>query len=50
MKKAVVLDSNDIKKILAEKFGVPETSVIKSQYSYTVVMDEEKTNEAVRNR
>ena len=24
MKQAIVLDSNDIKKIIAEKFGVPE--------------------------
>lgn len=41
MKKAIVLDSNDIKAILAEKFGVPESDVIKSQYSYTVILPEE---------
>lgn len=42
MKKAIVLDSNDIKKILAEKYNVPENNVIKSQYSYTVMFDEVK--------
>lgn len=44
MKKAVVIDGNDIKKILAERFGVPESDVIKSQYSYTVILrnDEEE--------
>lgn len=31
MKNAVVIDTNDIKKMLAEKFNVPETDVIKSQ-------------------
>lgn len=40
MKQAIVLDSNDIKKIIAEKFGVPEENVIKSQYSYTVITED----------
>lgn len=39
MRKAVVVDADDIKKILAEKFGVDEKNVIKSQYSYTVITD-----------
>ena len=30
MKKAVVLDADDIKKIVAKEFGVPEKDVIKS--------------------
>lgn len=38
MKKAIVIEPNDIKAILAEKYGVPENNVIKSQYSYTVVL------------
>ena len=38
MKNAVVIDPADIKKILAEKYGVKESDVIKSQYSYTVIM------------
>ena len=37
MKPAVVLDTNDIKKILAEKFGVSEENIVKSQYTYTVI-------------
>lgn len=41
MKNAIVLDANDVKKLIAEKFGVSEDKVIKSQYSYTVVMDEQ---------
>jgi hypothetical protein len=45
MKEALVIDANDVKKILAEKFGVPEENVIKSQYSFTVIT--EKTNGAV---
>lgn len=40
MKKAIVVDANDIKKILAEHFGVPVENVIKSQYSYTVILNE----------
>ena len=41
MKKAIVVDADDIKKILAEKFGVDEKNIIKSQYSYTVITDED---------
>lgn len=41
MRKAIVVDSNDVKAILAEKFDVPVEDVIKSQYSYTVVLAEE---------
>ncbi len=37
MKKAVVVEASDVKKILAEHFGVPEENVIKSQYTFTVV-------------
>lgn len=43
MQKGVVLDANDIKRIIAEYFGVDEKYVIKSQYSYTVIT--EKDNE-----
>ena len=41
MKKAVVIDAKDVTKMLAEKYGVPEKDVIKSQYSYTVILPEE---------
>ena len=42
MKKALMVSSDDIKKVLSEKFGVPESNIIKSQYSYTVVLKEEE--------
>jgi len=38
MKKAVVVEPNDIKKILAEHFHVSEDNIIKSQYTYTVIL------------
>lgn len=38
-KRAIVIDSKMVKKILAEKYNVPEKNVIKSQYSWTVVLD-----------
>ena len=41
MKKAIVLDANDIKLLIAEKYGVKPENVIKSQYSYTVITDDE---------
>ena len=42
MKQAIVIEPSDIKKILAEKYNVPESNVIKSQYSYTVILDSEE--------
>lgn len=44
MKNAVVVDANDIKIILAEKFNVPVENVIKSQYSYTIIAEDTETN------
>ena len=41
MKNAIVIDNNDVKKILAEHFNVPESNVIKSQYSYTIITDKD---------
>ena len=35
--KGIILESDDIKKIIAEYFKVEEKDVIKSQYTYTVV-------------
>ena len=46
MKKAIVIEPNDIKKILAEKYNVPESRVIKSQYSYTVILSSEEKEDA----
>lgn len=40
-KRAIVIDSKMVKKILAEKYNVPEKNIIKSQYSWTVVLDVE---------
>lgn len=42
MKKAVVIEPDDIKALLAEKYDVPEKNIIKSQYSYTVILDEQE--------
>lgn len=40
MKPAIVLDTADVKKIIAEHFGVKEDCVIKSQYTFTVITDD----------
>ncbi len=40
MKQAIVIDANEIKQILADKFNVPVENVMKNQYSYTVVISE----------
>ena len=45
MKKAIVLDANEVRKILAEKFGVEENKVIKSQYCYTVILGDDEKEE-----
>lgn len=47
MKDAVVVDANDVKEILAEHFKVPPENVIRSQYTYTVILEGGK-NEADR--
>ncbi len=41
MRKAIVLDSDDIKALIAEKYGVEIKDIIKSQYSYTVMLHDE---------
>ena len=45
MKQAVVIDANEVREILAEKFQVPVENVIKSQYSYTVILPQKGTDE-----
>jgi hypothetical protein len=40
MRSGIVLDANDVRRIIAEHFSVPESNVIKSQYSYTVITEE----------
>ena len=39
MQKAIILSTNDIKAIIAEKYNVPAKNVVKSQYSYTVITE-----------
>ena len=39
MKNAVVIDSNEVKAILAKHFGVPESNIIKMQYSYAIITE-----------
>ncbi len=47
MKDAKILDANEIKKMIAEKFNVPIENVIKMQYSFAVVLnDKEKETES----
>jgi len=41
MKDAIVLEANEIKEIIAEKFEVPVENVIKAQYSYFVIKETE---------
>lgn len=36
MSNGIILEPDDIKRIIAEKFGVDEKDVIKTQYSYIV--------------
>ncbi len=40
MKRAVVLEKDDIRKILAEKYKVDGKSIITNAYSYTVVLED----------
>lgn len=41
MKDAKVIEPNDIKQILADYFHVKPENIIKSQYSYTVVLEKD---------
>ena len=41
MKNALVVDANDVKEILAKHFGVKPENVIKSQYTFTVIIEDE---------
>lgn len=39
MTNGIILDQDDIKRLIAEKFDVDEKDIIKSQYSYIVRKD-----------
>lgn len=41
MTNGIILDQDDVKKLIAEKFGADEKDVIKTQYSYVVKKSEE---------
>ena len=41
MKRAIVIEPDDIKIMLAKEYNVPEKNIIKSQYSYTVILEED---------
>lgn len=45
MKKAVHYDADDIKEILAKRHNVDPKNVIRNQYSYTVVLEEDANEE-----
>lgn len=40
MKQAILVEQDDIKQMLAEKYEVPISNVVRSQYSYTVILEE----------
>jgi hypothetical protein len=42
MKEAIVLNKADIKKIIAVYYGVEESCVLASQYSFTVIKESDK--------
>ena len=46
MKNALLIEPSDIKKLLAEKYNVSEDKVIKTQYSYTVILESEVDKDA----
>ena len=45
MSEGIILDAEDIKKILAEKFGVDPKDIIKTQYSFIIKKPTEKKAE-----
>ena len=40
----IIIESDDIKKILAEKYGVDEKDIIKTQYSYIIKKPQNRTD------
>lgn len=45
MYNAVVLEQSDIKKLIAEKYGVDEKDIIKTQYSYIIAKSDAKQDD-----
>lgn len=46
MKPALHYDADDIRKMLAKKHGVEIKNVVRNQYSYTVILDEDVKDES----
>ncbi len=44
MSDAVILDTEDVKQLIADSYGVDVKDVIRSQYSYVVKLKEKKTD------
>lgn len=47
MNYGLVLDSSDIKKILAEYFNVEEDKIVKTKYSYIVMQNKQTVQQEV---
>ena len=45
MKKSIVIEPCDIKKMLAEKYGVEPKDVVKMQYSYVIMLKDGEEDE-----
>lgn len=43
MQDAIVLNTKDVKQILAKHFKVDPKNVVKSQYSWTIIKDDEES-------
>lgn len=44
MSEGIILDAEDVKKIIAEKFGVDPKDIIKTQYSYIIKKTKDDVN------
>ena len=44
MSEGIILDSEDVKKIIAEKFGVDPKDIITTQYSYIIKKSKDDGN------
>lgn len=44
MSDGIILDADDIKRLIAKEFGVDEKDIIKSQYSWIVKKDSKKSD------
>lgn len=43
MQDAIILNTKDVKQILAKYFNVDPKNVVKSQYSWTIIKDDEES-------